>query len=114
MDLFLWPRFDVISVTVDDRFYFVLFILNTARIFIFRKPILKNVSFVVPPGQTFALVGPSGAGKSTIIRLLFRFYDIQSGVIKFDGQDISQVRYYATKDCQRIMPIDAIVLMVYV
>ncbi len=60
--------------------------------FTFRKPILKDVSFIVPPGQTVALVGPSGAGKSTIIRLLFRFYDIQSGVIKFDGQDISQVK----------------------
>ena len=60
-------------------------------LFSFRKPILKDVSFTVTPGQTVALCGPSGSGKSTIIRLLFRFYDIQSGVIKFDGQDISQV-----------------------
>ena len=57
----------------------------------FRKPILKGISFAIPPGQTFALVGPSGAGKSTIIRLLFRFYDVQKGAIRFDGQDISQV-----------------------
>ena len=57
----------------------------------FSKAILRNVTFVVPPGQTLAIVGPSGGGKSTIIRLLFRFYDIQSGVIKFDGQDISMV-----------------------
>ena len=49
------------------------------------------MTFVVPPGQTLAIVGPSGGGKSTIIRLLFRFYDVQSGVIKFDGQDISMV-----------------------
>ena len=55
------------------------------------KAILRNVTFVVPPGQTLAIVGPSGGGKSTIIRLLFRFYDVQSGVIKFDGQDISMV-----------------------
>ena len=55
------------------------------------KAILKDVSFVVPPGQTLAIVGPSGSGKSTIIRLLFRFYDVQSGVIKFDGRDIAQV-----------------------
>lgn len=57
----------------------------------FSKPILREVSFLVPPGQTFALVGPSGSGKSTIIRLLFRFYDIESGVICVDDQDISQV-----------------------
>jgi len=55
------------------------------------KPILKDVSFFVPPGQTYALVGPSGSGKSTIIRLLFRFYDIESGVIRIDDQDVSQV-----------------------
>ena len=55
------------------------------------KPILKDVSFFVPSGQTYALVGPSGSGKSTIIRLLFRFYDIESGVIRIDDQDISKV-----------------------
>jgi len=55
------------------------------------KPILKDVSFFIPPGQTYALVGPSGSGKSTIIRLLFRFYDIESGVIYIDDQDISKV-----------------------
>jgi len=57
----------------------------------YSKPILQNITFVVPPGQTYALVGPSGAGKSTIIRLLFRFYDIQEGVIRMDGQDIAMV-----------------------
>ena len=53
--------------------------------------ILSNVSFTVPPGQTFALVGDTGNGKSTIIRLLFRFYDVNDGVIRMDGQDISKV-----------------------
>ena len=53
--------------------------------------ILSNVSFTVPPGQTFALVGDTGNGKSTMIRLLFRFYDINDGVIRIDGQDISKV-----------------------
>lgn len=42
-------------------------------------------------------VGPSGAGKSTILRLLFRFYDISSGCIRIDGQDISQVRLFGRR-----------------
>jgi len=60
--------------------------------FVCSKPILKEVSFFIRPGQTYALVGPTGCGKSTIIRLLFRFYDIDSGVIRIDDQDISQVQ----------------------
>ena len=56
-----------------------------------RTPILKDISFTVPPGSSVALVGPSGSGKSTIIRLLFRFYDIQSGSISIDGKDICSV-----------------------
>ena len=55
------------------------------------RPILKGISFKVPAGHTVALVGPTGSGKSTVIRLLFRFYDIQGGEILFDGQDISKV-----------------------
>ncbi len=51
-------------------------------------PVIKDVSFNVLPGQTLALVGPSGAGKSTLIKLLLRFYDPSSGVIRLDGHDI--------------------------
>ena len=50
--------------------------------------VIHDVSFDVLPGQTVALVGPSGAGKSTIIKLLFRFFDPNSGVIRLDGHDI--------------------------
>ncbi|WFD35905.1 Iron-sulfur clusters transporter atm1, mitochondrial [Malassezia cuniculi] len=55
------------------------------------RPILKNCSFVIPAGQKTALVGSSGSGKSTVFRLLFRFYQPQSGRILIDGQDISKV-----------------------
>ncbi|CTQ50662.1 ABCB family ABC transporter ATP-binding protein/permease [Jannaschia donghaensis] len=55
------------------------------------RPILQGVTFTVEPGQTVAVVGPSGAGKSTIGRLLFRFYDVGSGAIEIDGQDLRAV-----------------------
>lgn len=57
-----------------------------------EKLVLKNVSFTVPAGKTIALVGPSGAGKSTIMRLLFRFYDIEQGAIVIDGQNVKTVK----------------------
>src|SRR6267142_115906 len=53
-----------------------------------ERQILKGLSFEVPAGRTVAIVGPSGAGKSTISRLLFRLYDVSSGKILIDGQDI--------------------------
>lgn len=56
-----------------------------------RKPILKNINFVVPAGNTVALVGPTGSGKSTMLKLLDRFYDVKSGCISIDGQDIRAV-----------------------
>jgi ATP-binding cassette subfamily B protein len=55
------------------------------------RPILKGVSFRVAPGKTVALVGPSGSGKSTIGRLLFRFYDVDGGAIRIDGQDLREI-----------------------
>lgn len=57
-----------------------------------EKLVLRNVSFVAPAGKTIALVGPSGAGKSTIMRLLFRFYDVEQGTILIDGQNVKTVK----------------------
>ena len=53
-----------------------------------EQPVLRNLSFTIEPGQVAALVGPTGSGKSTIISLIPRFYDPQSGVVKIDGIDV--------------------------
>ncbi|TRZ00184.1 hypothetical protein DNTS_032258 [Danionella cerebrum] len=80
------------------------------------KEILKDVSFTVLPGQTVALVsftadivvGQSGSGKSTIIRLLFRFYDVQGGCISIDGQDISKVKQSSLRAHIGVVPQDTV------
>ncbi|XP_072513309.1 ATP-binding cassette sub-family B member 6 [Salminus brasiliensis] len=72
------------------------------------KEILKDVSFTVLPGQTVALVGQSGSGKSTIIRLLFRFYDVQGGCIRIDGQDISKVKQDSLRAHIGVVPQDTV------
>ena len=57
-----------------------------------EHPVLHNISFRIKPKETVALVGPTGAGKSTIIKLLCRFYDPQSGQIMIDGYDLKKVK----------------------
>ena len=52
------------------------------------KPVLKNVSFDVKPGETIALVGPTGVGKTTIVNLISRFYEAQEGQVRIDGHDV--------------------------
>ena len=70
--------------------------------------ILDGLDFVVPAGQTVAIVGPSGAGKSTLARLLFRFYAPQSGRILIDGQDIAQVTQASVRQAIGIVPQDTV------
>lgn len=73
-----------------------------------EKLVLKNVSFKVPPGKTVAIVGPSGAGKSTIVRLLFRFYDISSGAVLIDGQDIKLITQQSLRQAIGVVPQDTV------
>ncbi|MEP3226914.1 MAG: ABC transporter ATP-binding protein/permease [Parasphingorhabdus sp.] len=72
------------------------------------RAILHTLSFDVPPDATLAIVGPSGAGKSTLARLLFRFYDPQSGRILIDGQDISAVTQNSLRGAIGIVPQDSV------
>lgn len=69
---------------------------------------LKGVSFKIDKGESMALVGESGSGKSTVLRLLYRFYDVNSGVIRIDGQDISQVTQKSLRKAIGIVPQDSV------
>jgi ABC-type transport system involved in Fe-S cluster assembly fused permease/ATPase subunit len=72
------------------------------------RPILRGVSFDVPAGHTVAVVGPSGAGKSTISRLLYRFYDVQSGSVSIDGQDVRGVTQKSLRSAIGMVPQDTV------
>ncbi|CAI0980491.1 Putative multidrug export ATP-binding/permease protein SAV1866 [Serratia quinivorans] len=73
-----------------------------------RRPILKNVSFTIPAGNTVAVVGASGAGKSTLSRLLFRFYDVSGGSVSIDGQDIRSLKQASLRAAIGIVPQDTV------
>lgn len=72
------------------------------------RQILEDISFDVPAGQKVALVGASGSGKSTIIKLLFRFYDTNSGVITVDGTDIRNVQQQSLRKAIGMVPQDTV------
>jgi ATP-binding cassette subfamily B protein len=86
----------------EIRFDNVVFSYEPAR------TVLKGISFVVPAGKTVAVVGPSGAGKSTISRILYRFYDIKSGSVTIDGQDIRDVTQESLRSVIGIVPQDTV------
>lgn len=86
----------------EVRFEHVSFSYDPAR------PILRNVSFVLPAGKTTAIVGSSGAGKSTLSRLLYRFYDIGQGTIRIDGQEIRSITQSSLRASIGIVPQDTV------
>ena len=73
-----------------------------------NRTILHDLSFTIPAGTVTAVVGRSGAGKSTLARLLFRFYDVQSGAILIDGQDIKGVQQASLRQTIGIVPQDTV------
>ena len=72
------------------------------------RQILRDIAINIPAGQTTAIVGPSGSGKSTIGRLLFRFYDVTSGAILIDGQDVRDVTQNSLHQAIGVVPQDTV------
>lgn len=72
------------------------------------RSIIENLTFEIPAGHTTAVVGASGAGKSTLARLLYRFYDVQAGMICIDGQNIAGVSKKSLRDQVGIVPQDTV------
>ena len=70
--------------------------------------ILQDVSFTIPCGKTVSIVGPSGSGKSTLARLLFRFYDVQQGVVRIDGHPLNQLTQASVRQAIGIVPQDTV------
>ena len=93
---------DLDVVAGEVKFDRVSFAYNADR------PILHDVSFTIPAGQTVAAVGSSGAGKSTLARLLFRFYDVGAGSIRIDGQDIRHVTQDSLRAAIGVVPQDTV------
>jgi len=72
------------------------------------RPILQKLNLIIPAGSRVAIVGSSGAGKSTIARLLYRFYEINKGVIEIDGQNIQQVNQDSLRRAIAVVPQDTV------
>ena len=72
------------------------------------RQVLDNLSFDVEPGSKVAIVGPSGCGKSTILRLLFRFFEPDTGSISFDGHDVNDLTIQSVRDHIAVVPQDTV------
>lgn len=73
-----------------------------------EREILRDVNITIPSGHKVAVVGPSGAGKSTIARLLFRFYDVTSGAVRIDGQDVRECTQESLHQAIAVVPQDTV------
>ena len=73
-----------------------------------RKTIIKDLNFTASPGQKIALVGETGSGKSTILKLIFRFYDISAGSVKIDNQDVRDVTLQSLRQAMGVVPQDPV------
>ncbi len=93
---------DLVVTAGEVRFENVKFFYEEDR------PVLEDMSFVVPPGNTVAIVGPSGAGKSTLSRILYRFYDVAAGRVTIDGQDIRDVTQASLRAAIGMVPQDTV------
>jgi ATP-binding cassette, subfamily B, heavy metal transporter len=71
-----------------------------------RRPVLEAITIRIPPGRTLAVVGPSGSGKSTLSRLLFRFYDLDTGTIAIDGQPLTGLTLASLRAAIAVVPQD--------
>ena len=93
---------ETISKTADIAFH------NVSFEYVPGKPILDNLSFTVPHGKRVAIVGGSGSGKSTIIRLLYRFFECNSGKISIGGIDIKDYKLQGIRNDLAIVPQDCV------
>ncbi|MFC1561628.1 ABC transporter ATP-binding protein [candidate division KSB1 bacterium] len=73
-----------------------------------KDPVLRGIDLAVEPGETIALVGPSGAGKSTIINILLKFYEHQSGTLLIDGVDLRRLSRHFIRDQMSLVPQETI------
>ncbi|WP_189534143.1 ABCB family ABC transporter ATP-binding protein/permease [Paludibacterium paludis] len=87
---------------VDVRFDTVAFGYDA------RRPILRGVDFHIPAGKTVAVVGASGAGKSTLSRLMYRFYDVDAGAVRFNGTDVRSLSQDSLRRHIGIVPQDTV------
>jgi ABC-type multidrug transport system fused ATPase/permease subunit len=73
-----------------------------------KEPAIDGISFTVAPGSTTALVGESGSGKSTCLKLLYRFYDVNSGSVTVDGQDLRDLKLDSVRKHIGVVPQDTV------